>query len=143
MAFRSGGGRSIALSVLSDQALVAYLRFQKEIRNWKVAVSFHCNEMLRTGLDAGWIATIGRYTVHSTLKSSGEVASSFKAAMTPDADVIVTGELDHQAHAYRFGMGLEWETGKEKPPERTVKKWQQRILSFLWSFGTKGVSGAT
>jgi hypothetical protein len=100
--------------------------------------------MLETGLDVGWIAKIGRYTVHSTLKSWGEVRSHFRASMTPDVDVIVTGELDHTAHTYRFGLGLEWESGKEKekPKKCFWTRFAQRLTTFMWRVGTMGVSEA-
>jgi hypothetical protein len=98
--------------------------------------------MLATGLDIGWIAKIGKYTVHSSVNSAGAVKSHFRAAMTADADIIVTGNLNHYDHTYRFGIALESESGKVKAEPGVWKRFQRRFDTFLWGFGLKGFSEA-
>jgi hypothetical protein len=129
MLYRTLPGRATSLSVMQDDDRTFVLRTEREIRNWKIGVNFHCTARLRTGLDLAWMAKIGRFTAHSVLKSSGEVRSSFRAKMTEQAAVLVTGELDHVAHAYRFGVALEWDQRQPLAPK--PRGWFGRLTRWL------------
>jgi hypothetical protein len=133
MVYRTAAGGTTSFAVAGDPHWVWFLTHQREIRNWKVGVKFQCTDRLTTWVGIGWIARIGRYTIHSTVRSSGEVKSHFRAEMTPEADLVVTADLNHIEHRYRFGMGLEWETGIPRPQTGLWNQLRRSLRGFLGS----------
>jgi hypothetical protein len=129
MLYRALPGRTLAVSLTIDARRLFVVRTEREIRNWRIGVNFFCSDMLDTGLEIAWIAKIGRFTVQSALKSWGEVKSSFRAKMTPQATMIVTGELNHEAHAYKFGVALQWD--QRQPLPTRPRGWFARISRWV------------
>jgi hypothetical protein len=130
MLYRAPPGRTVSLLFTYDAYALLALRMEREIRNWRIGVNFQCSNKLRTDLEVAWIAKLGRFTSQSTLKLWSEVKSSFKAQFTPQAAVVVTGELNHEAHAYRFGLALEWDQREPLPKRRGwFAKWIKPIIN--------------
>jgi hypothetical protein len=87
---------------------------QRKIRNWRVGVGLYVDSRLASEIELGWVAKIGRYTIHSAIKSWGDLRSHFRASFLPGFDLSFSGHLDHSEHRYRFGMALEWDTPSKK-----------------------------
>jgi hypothetical protein len=131
MLYRAHAGGFTAFSLVRDPHFVGIITVQREIRNWNLAVKFHCTDRLSTGFTAGWIGKIGKYTVHSTVRSTGEVKSHFSAAMTPEMDIAVAAELNHVEHKYKIGLALEWNTGLPKKEMGLLSRLRKQVRDFL------------
>jgi hypothetical protein len=114
MYHRSFGGSMLAALLTHDLCPVMAFRLQRKIKNWRVGVCLYGDSKLRGEVEVGWMAKIGRYTIHSAAKSTGEIRSHFGAEMLPGFSVAFSGYLDHAEHAYQFGMSMEWETPKKQ-----------------------------
>jgi hypothetical protein len=114
MLHRLVGDSRFACSMTRDTDLMLSCSMQRRIRNWRVGVGLYVNNKLASELELGWVTKIGRSTIHSAIKSWGDVRSLFGASVLPGVDLVFTGHLDHSEHRYRFGMSLEWDAPAKK-----------------------------
>jgi hypothetical protein len=106
-----------SISIARDRIVSMGFFLRKKIcEGWKGAVSFKMDQFLNSMVEVGWKANIGKYIIHSCVNSNMEVKSLFVIGVTPTFDFMVSGHLDHKAHAYRFGLSLSWcpESKKKK-----------------------------
>jgi hypothetical protein len=103
------------LSVIKDGDVgpCVTCRFRKTIRDgWSAGVSLSADNMMCSQMTVGWKGIIGKAIFHSSVNTEWEVKSHLRMSVSPTFDMIVTGSLDHRAHAYRFGLGFDWSDGK-------------------------------